>query len=109
MFGGADSVGAPGQGNSVALSGDGNTVIVGGPGDNNALGAAWVFSSLPALRVMPTTDIATAGNSGGPFVPSPFQYQLSASAGTVNYLISASRAGSPLLQPRAMCPLPALP
>jgi FG-GAP repeat/Divergent InlB B-repeat domain len=38
-------VGAAEQGYSVAISGDGNTAVVGGWADNNALGAAWVFTS----------------------------------------------------------------
>jgi hypothetical protein len=75
------------QGHSVALSGDGNTAIVGGYVDNNPVGAAWVFVG-PTLQVSPTTDIVAVGNQGGPFAPSSFQYQLSASAGTVNYSIS---------------------
>jgi hypothetical protein len=75
------------QGESVALSADGNTAIVGGPGDNGPpLGAAWVFTT--SLQVSPITDIVVAGNPGGPFAPSSFQYQLTASAGSINYSIS---------------------
>jgi hypothetical protein len=36
----------------------------------------------------PTTDMVAAGNPGGPFAPSSFQYQLSASFGSINYSIS---------------------
>jgi hypothetical protein len=72
---------------SVALSGDGSTAILGGPADNSNLGAAWVFVQ-PGLQVTPATNIVTAGNPGGPFVPSSFQYQLSATAGSIDYSIS---------------------
>jgi hypothetical protein len=86
---GTGAVGPPvAQGNSVALSGDGNTAIVGGPSDNNSAGAAWVFSTVPSLQVAPTTNIVTAGNPGGPFAPLSFQYQLSATVGSIDYSIS---------------------
>jgi hypothetical protein len=85
---GTGAVGQAQQGSSVALSADGNTAIVGGPADNSDAGAAWVFSLLPALQVMPTTDMVAAGNPGGPFVPSSFQYQLSATAGSIDYSVS---------------------
>jgi hypothetical protein len=75
------------EGFSVALSGDGNTAIIGGEGDNGGTGAAWVFVQ-PVLQVAPTTNIAAAGNPGGPFAPSSFQYQLSATVGSVDYSIS---------------------
>jgi hypothetical protein len=42
----------------------------------------------PVLQVTPATNIAATGTQGGPFSPSSFQYQLSASAGSVNYSIS---------------------
>jgi hypothetical protein len=52
-------------------------------------GAAWVYvQPIPSLQVSPTTDMVAAGNPGGPFTPSSFQYQLSASAGSINYSIS---------------------
>jgi len=38
--------------------------------------------------VQPTTPVAVSGIRGGPFSPTSFQYQLSASAGTVNFQIS---------------------
>src|SRR5271170_7266041 len=67
---------------------DGNTAIVGGPLDGSpGAGAAWVFVQ-PALQVTPTTNMVAAGNPGGPFAPSSFQYQLSATFGSVNYSIS---------------------
>jgi hypothetical protein len=75
------------QGYSVALSAGGNTAIVGGCCDNSNTGAAWVFVQ-PGLQVTPATDTIAAGNQGGPFTPSSFQYQLSASAGSINYSIS---------------------
>jgi hypothetical protein len=39
-------------------------------------------------QVTPTTNMVASGTQGGPFAPSSFQYQLSASAGSVNYSIS---------------------
>jgi Divergent InlB B-repeat domain/Viral BACON domain len=74
------------QGDSVAMSADGNTAILGGPGDNSNAGAAWVF--VQPLQVSPATNIAATGNPGGPFAPSSFQYQLSATSGSINYSIS---------------------
>ena len=77
----------PSQGYSVALSADGNTAIVGGLDDNSDIGAAWVFVQ-PSLQVTPATNMVAAGNPGGPFAPSSFQYQLSATVGSINYSIS---------------------
>jgi Divergent InlB B-repeat domain/Viral BACON domain len=85
---GTGGVANVGQGSSVALSADGNTAIVGGPFDSGNTGAAWVFSTAPLLQVTPATTMDAAGNPGGPFAPSSFQYQLSATAGTINYSIS---------------------
>jgi hypothetical protein len=90
---GTGAVGTDEQGWSVALSADSSTVIVPGPTDNVVLnqgvglGAAWVFVQ-PPLLVTPTTNIAASGNPSGPFAPSSFQYQLSATAGSINYSIS---------------------
>jgi hypothetical protein len=42
------------------------------------------------LQVIPTNNMVAAGNPGGPFVPSSFQYQLSATAGSINYTISGT-------------------
>jgi len=75
------------QGQSVSLSADGSTAIVGGPSDNVNTGAAWVFVQ-PSLQVTPTTNMVATGNQGSPFAPLSFQYQLSASDGSVNYSIS---------------------
>jgi hypothetical protein len=82
---GSDAVGNAGQGNSVALSGDGNTALLGGPADNSNAGAAWVFvqPTVPSLQVTPATDIVAAGNPGGPFNPPSFEYQLSATVGSI--------------------------
>jgi hypothetical protein len=86
---GTGAVGQSAQGSSVALSADGNTAIVGGFLDNSKIGAAWVFvQPVPSLQVTATTNIATSGNLGGPFAPSSFPYQLSATSGSVNYSIS---------------------
>lgn len=40
------------------------------------------------LQVSPASNIVTAGNTGGPFSPSSFNYQLSASKGSVGYSIT---------------------
>jgi hypothetical protein len=42
----------------------------------------------PALQVDQTTALIAAGNQGGPFSPSSFQYQLQATVGSVGYSIS---------------------
>jgi hypothetical protein len=75
------------QGISVALSGDGSTAIIGGDNDASPAGAAWVFVQ-PSLQVTPAAGMVAVGNPGGPFAPSSFQYQLSASVGSINYSIS---------------------
>jgi Divergent InlB B-repeat domain/Viral BACON domain len=62
--------------------------VVGGTHDNSSTGAAWVFVQPVSLQVTPTTNIVAAGNPGGPFAPSSFQYQLSPASGSVNYSIS---------------------
>ena len=86
---GTGAVGNAEQGASVALSSDGNTAIVGGPTDNSNSGAAWVFvQPVPSLQVTPATNMVAAGNPGGPFTPSSFQYQLSATVGSIDYSIS---------------------
>jgi lipocalin len=84
---GTGAAGQAQQGFSVALSADGNTAIVGGDLDNSNAGAAWVFVQ-PGLQVTPTTDMVATGNPGGPFAPSSFQYQLGATAGSMDYSIS---------------------
>jgi hypothetical protein len=40
------------------------------------------------LQVSPATNIATSGNTGGPFSPASFPYQLSASKGSVSYSVT---------------------
>jgi hypothetical protein len=86
---GSGAVGFANQGSSVAISADGNTANLGGQGDNSGIGAAWVFVvQSPSLQLTPTTNIVTSGNPGGPFNPSLFQYQLSATVGSINYSIS---------------------
>jgi hypothetical protein len=84
---GAGATGPAGQGTGVALSADGDTAIMVGPNDGANTGAAWVFVQ-GSLQVGPVTNLAAAGNPGGPFAPSSFQYQLSATAGTIDYTIS---------------------
>ena len=43
---------------------------------------------LLTLQVTPATSIAVGGSHGGPFSPSAFAYQLSATSGSVNFSIS---------------------
>lgn len=83
---GAGSAGNANQGYSVALSGEGNTAIVGGLNDNSYIGAAWVF--VQPLQVTPATNFAFSGTQGGPFLPSSFNYTLSATSGSVKYSIT---------------------
>ena len=45
-------------------------------------------SGTPTLQVTPGTSVAAAGGQGGPFSPSAFQYQLSATSGSINFSIS---------------------
>jgi len=59
-------------------NGQGNTTRV----------ATLTVNAPPLLQVTPTTNMVASGTRGGPFTPSSFQYQLSASAGSVNYSIS---------------------
>jgi hypothetical protein len=51
----------------------------------NSQKPAYTFFLIPST---PTANIAASGTQGGPFTPSSFQYQLSASAGSINYSIS---------------------
>jgi Divergent InlB B-repeat domain/Viral BACON domain len=59
-------------------NGQGNTTRV----------ATLTVNAPPLLQVTPATNIVASGTQGGPFTPSSFQYQVSASAGSVNYSIS---------------------
>jgi hypothetical protein len=42
----------------------------------------------PSLQVQSAATVAVSGIQGGPFSPSSFQYQLSASSGSLNFVIS---------------------
>jgi hypothetical protein len=42
----------------------------------------------PAFKVTPATTIAFSGHEGGPFSPKSFQYQLTATSGSVPYSIT---------------------
>jgi hypothetical protein len=59
-------------------NGQGNTTRV----------ATLTVNAPPQLQVTPATNMAASGTQGGPFTPASFQYQLNASAGSVNYSIS---------------------
>jgi hypothetical protein len=60
---------------------------VGGVADNGGVGAAWVFVQ-GTLQVSPTTNIAASGTQGQAFSPASFQYQLTSTAGSVNFQIT---------------------
>ena len=55
---------------------------------NLSVNAALTVNTAPALQISPATAISASGKQGGPFSPSSFQYQLSASTGSVGYSIS---------------------
>jgi hypothetical protein len=71
---------------ATGISGDGSTIV--GFGSDPTLNTQGWIVRYPALQVSPVTNIASAGPQGGPFSPASFQYQLSASTGNLNYLIS---------------------
>jgi hypothetical protein len=50
--------------------------------------ATLTVNAQSVLQVTTAANIAAAGYPGGPFTPSSFQYQLSASTGSINYSIS---------------------
>jgi hypothetical protein len=50
--------------------------------------AVTVGSSCVALQVTPITEIVASGPQGGPFSPTSFNYQLSATSGSLNFAIS---------------------
>jgi hypothetical protein len=68
--------------NSISFNnttnGQGNTTRV----------ATLTVNPQPVLQVTPATNMVASGTQGGPFSPLSFQYQLSASVGSVNYSIS---------------------
>jgi len=54
---------------------------------SNAAAQEPVQTSRPSLVVTPQTAMQMSGPQGGPFSPASFQYQVSASIGTVRYYI----------------------
>jgi hypothetical protein len=56
--------------------------------DNTTLTATLTVNPPPVLQVTPATNMVASATQGGPLPPTSFQYQLSASAGSVNYSIS---------------------
>lgn len=50
--------------------------------------AVLVVDDAAVLQVTPSTNMASVGNPGGPFLPSSFQYQLSTNSGTIGYSIT---------------------
>ncbi|HEV1999976.1 MAG TPA: S8 family serine peptidase, partial [Xanthobacteraceae bacterium] len=61
-----------------------------GQGTQSRTATLTVNSASPALQVSPATNIASNGNQGGPFSPSSFNYQLSATIGSLNYSITGT-------------------
>ena len=55
---------------------------------NTTRTAALTVNAVGTLQVSPGTNMSSSGDQGGPFSPSSFQYQLSASTGTLNYSIT---------------------
>ena len=55
---------------------------------NTTRSATLTVNALPALQVSPATNMAASGNTGGPFSPASFQYQLGASTGSASYSVS---------------------
>jgi antibiotic biosynthesis monooxygenase (ABM) superfamily enzyme len=81
---GTGNTGSSYQGWSASLSADGNTALVGGYGDNGNIGAAWVFTPLPAPLATAATGILTDG----------FTANWDASIGAIGYYLDvASDAG----------------
>jgi hypothetical protein len=72
---GTGYTGAALQGSSVSLSADGNTALVGGYYDNSGIGAAWIFTPVPAPAATAATNIFTDG----------FTANWNASAGATGY------------------------
>jgi hypothetical protein len=64
---GSGAKGKAEQGSSVSLSADGDMAIVGGPADNSGAGAAWIYSRLSELAVVPGA-VSAAPSSVGPAV-----------------------------------------
>jgi hypothetical protein len=83
---------------SVNASANGLTVGTYGPttisftnttnGQGSTTRSATLNVTTPALVVSPASDIAASGPQGGPFGPSSFQYQVSATAGSLTYSIN---------------------
>jgi uncharacterized repeat protein (TIGR01451 family) len=48
----------------------------------------WTLSSAPSLVVSPFTGMSVSADVGGPFAPASFQYQISASSGSVAFTIA---------------------
>jgi uncharacterized repeat protein (TIGR02543 family) len=77
--------------NSLAVGTYGPTVITFANSDTGQ-GTTTITATLtvnpPALQVSPATSIAASGTHGGPFSPSSFRYELSATCGSVKYSIT---------------------
>jgi hypothetical protein len=76
--------------NSLAVGTYGPTTITftnSDTGQGTQTRTATLAVNPPAPQVSPATNIAASGTHGGPFSPSSFQYELSATYGGVNYSI----------------------
>jgi hypothetical protein len=80
-FAEGNEAGAAGLGNSVSMSADGATWLAGGPYDSSNTGAAWVFFSNPAAKLVGTgavgaaqqgTSVAMSGDGSTVIVGGPY-------------------------------------
>jgi hypothetical protein len=76
-----------------------------GQGNTTRL-ATLTVNAPPALQVAPTGNIVARGNEGA-LAASSFQFSARPPAPSI-IQFRVSQTGSPLLQPRVMCPPPAL-
>jgi hypothetical protein len=77
--------------NSLAVGTYGPTTITfanSGTGQGTQTRTATLIVNPPALQVTPATSIAASGTQGGPFSPTSFRYELSATYGSVKYSIT---------------------
>jgi hypothetical protein len=82
-------IGSLGLSPAQGVSADGR-VIIGYGVDPNGETQGWIatFPVNPVLQVTPSTNIVASGTQGGPFSPTSFRYELSATYGSVKYSIT---------------------
>jgi hypothetical protein len=77
--------------NSLAVGTYGPTTITftsSDTGQGTQTRTATLIVNPPALQVSPATNIVASGQQGGPFSPSSFRYELSATYGSVKYSVT---------------------